>query len=576
MKFYSVYLLCVVCLIFQSCQHSNTKHIESTDELEESWWWPMQPVPKGIVTCDKGTTHGENALVYSLSGLVAKAHKEGKVDELVWINSRGDYAKWYKRVVQRLNLQERGDFDVWKLLTRYKELGIVDGYILYSQEKEPKYNSDMNFSYNVAVSYAGLKKALVIEQSIEGKIKALGFTKLFDARNVTLDDCFHTLKKSLNNELVLTMNPFFHNNSDFAIANNSMSLYGVTDVANDVMSWLRPVSPVVGWNHGDEIDFTRLPSEYGLFNTASDWCDNLLTLSAGSKNAIPKKIKSLNPKDIDFNDTGHFHSFIMSDGDNMQWTIGRFLSDGNYWGSDLHGQFPVGFTSCPVNLSMMANDVLDEMVESKPLHTSIIEFGGGYQYPDLFAVKKGVEREELQRSFARKLNIHMKRTGAKIFGFICTDFDSQDAKDAYKIYAEELDDIIGMVVIQYAPYHGGHGDVIWVKNRMGIEIPVVSAKFSLWNGLNEPGGGDVHKITNCINKQVEESSKTLSWTSVHAWSRFENPKRTEEYGTGMKPIKWCIDNLDRKIKVISPEELLWRIRWNHNQDQTGKLIRDNY
>jgi hypothetical protein len=77
--------------------------------------------------------------------------------------------------------------------------------------------------------------------------------------------------------------------------------------------------------------------------------------------------------------------------------------------------------------------------------------------------------------------------------------------DAYQIYVDELEDIAGIVAVQYAPYHGGLGDVYWFKNKKGIEIPVVTATYTLWKDLKMigsrsfPGKMDGRKIIGRYN-----------------------------------------------------------------------------
>lgn len=564
---------CSIWLAFMlvwGCQTQSAK--QGSVKGPESYWWPVQPTPKGIVVCEPVKVHGENALLHSLTGLVAQAQRQGLTDELIWHNAGNDYPLWYVKLIKRTGAEERGTFDVWELLERYSNRKMVKGYILYEPETVPKYREDMNFSYHAAVSYAGIKKAIIIDTRMESRVKELGLNMILDARNITREQYFEDLKGLLSNEMVITMNPFYHNNSDLAIANKAIITYGTDDLTERIMAWAKPVSPVVGWNHGNEDDFTQLPTKFGLFNTASDWCSNLIALSAGSETAAFEKVKTLDPRTIDFEDGAHFHSFVMSDGDNMQWTIGSFMRSQDYWGSDLHGDFPVGFTSCPINLSMMATDVLDEMGKTQPPHTTVIEYGGGYQYPDMFAVERGADQERIHRDFARKINTHMKRTGTKVFGFICMDVNSEDALEAYRIYAEEMEDLTGMFAVQYAPYHGGYGEVLWVKNREGIDIPVVTARYSLWQGLRYAGGGDVTQVSQAINAGISDRDESMDWTVVHAWSRFENPAQPGERGRGMAPVRWCIDRLDEKIKIISPEELLWRIRMKHNKAQTLQAI----
>lgn len=126
------------------------------------------------------------------------------------------------------------------------------------------------------------------------------------------------------------------------------------------------------------------------------------------------KVKILDPRTIDFNEGEHFHSFIMSDGDNMQWLMWNFIDNPRYWSNPYVKDIPIGFTACPLNLSMMAPDAYVELVETQQEHTTIIEYGGGgYHYPDLFG-SLSRNPSEIKREFAEKINVHMKRTGTRV------------------------------------------------------------------------------------------------------------------------------------------------------------------
>lgn len=565
-----IYTLLFILIFISACNDTDTTQ---PDVISEASWWPEQPVPGGLVVAKKGDTHGENALIASVAGLVAKAQKTGALDELVWIETGGIYEKWYTNLVKRIGAEERGEFDAMELLKRYQDKDFIKGYILYNPEENSELRDDMDFSYNIAASYAGAESAIIIDEALEPAIKELGYTKLLDAREISRNDYFDDLKDKKNRNLIVTMSPSFHNNIDFAIANNAMVSYSTDDITDRIMQWVNPISPVVGWNHGDEHVFTILATKYGLFNTASDWASNFISLSAGALSADFQKINTIDPKTIDFDKEGNFHSIVLSDGDNMQWTMGSFLSNPDFWANSSHGDYPLGFTSCPINISLMAPEVLDEMSRTQPEQTTIIEYGpGGYQYPDMFAQDRGEGQAAIQREFAQKINRHIQRTGATVIGFISMDVRSQAAIEAYKIYAEEIEGITGMIAVQYAPYHGGEGDVIWVENKQGVEIPVATARYSLWQGLNTERSGNVEKVASAINKDVESKTGVMDWTAVHAWSEFENPANRNEKGVGLDPMKWTLELLNEDINIVSPEELLWRIRMEHNKEQTLDII----
>jgi len=45
-----------------------------------------------------------------------------------------------------------------------------------------------------------------------------------------------------------------------------------------------------------------------------------------------------------------------------------------------------------------------------------------------------------------------------------------------------------------------------------------------------------------------------------------------ESASGVQPVSWCIDRSDKKIKVVSPKDLLWRVRMKHNREETLNTI----
>src|SRR6266566_2349861 len=70
------------------------------------------------------------------------------------------------------------------------------------------------------------------------------------------------------------------------------------------------------------------------------------------------------------------------------------------------------------------------------------------------------------------------------------------------------------------------------------------------------------------------------WVIAHAWSYFRKAPGADENAEnlpasnpssgvrGYTPVTWCAERLPANIRVISPEELIWRIRMRHDAAQT--------
>lgn len=563
-------------------------------------WWPSQKAPAAVIkTVDpakfetvtspngkstRDATDATHNMVQSLAGLAARAVNEGTFDELIWIpHHRSSYDMWYQRIHKRLKFTEGGTFTPWQIVERYRDKGLIKGYVLYSYD----YSRDhTDVSVNVATTLCGLYRAILIEEGQESKARELGLEMLADARNKTYRWVFEKYKDRLNRNLLLTAHPRWPGNRDMAIAHTCMVVYDIKDPIPEIMAWLEPLTTIMGWNTGEEADFTGLASRFGHFVTASESAANMPLLSADSESYTPKKIGAPDPAKINYDHGRHFTGFLMSDGDNFRWCFGSFISSKDYWNHPDHGKFPLGWTTSFGHLAQMGPDVIDYFTETRAPQTNMVEQGGGYYYPDNFASERP-NREELLARHARNVSGYLRKTGINVLSFICLDIDSPDAMKAYEIFAREMDGLAGMIALQYYPYDGGDGAVYWFPNARGIDIPVVCIKYSLWTQADWPRGGTPKRIARLINEHAEqnraENKKSYSITSVHAWSTFRKAPDGDEQAenapigsTGHRSceiIQWCIDRLNDSIRVVTPEEIIWRIRMDHNPEQTREAIR---
>ena len=539
--------------------------------------WPTLKSPKKVIVCTPGKTNAESMLLQSLSGLAAQAVNEDKFDEMVWVDTDGeDYKHVFEQSCLALNIRFFQKLDVWTLLEYLTSKGIVKGYVTYHLNSEEKTYPITDYSCNVATVYCSLLSGVLVDSSIERKVQAYGLHCLKDARKESITECFRKNKKHLNNVSALSVHPSVSNMRDFAIAHKLMLYADERELIESVLKWVRPLSPILGWGCGDEFDATSVISEWGHYNTASDWCHNLPFLSAAAPYISLKKAKSVSLNEIDFTDSTYVHSFVMSDGDNMQWTIGGITSDTKYMGHQDAGDLHVNWTLCPINLSVISPATWNRMVTIQHKNNSIIEYGAGYQYPDLFGVKRE-NRKELLRLFAERVNKQLKKLDVKIFGALFQDLHSKSAQEALQIYVEEMEDITGIIAIQYHPYELGK-QVLWFKNKKGISVPVITADYALWDAvdINRPHCGTPEYIASLINRETLDgaSSNEYSWTIVHAWSDFQKSSAiTEVPSVGVNPIKATESHLLNSVRVVSLEELLWRVRMKYHPEQVKSLMK---
>lgn len=531
-------------------------------------------------------------MVQSIAGLAAKAVNEGQGDELVWVETGNpSLTEWLKRWKAAHPSVVMTNAAPWELVDRFAKRGIIKGYIVYKRDQSKRelnaYSSDMDLSVNVATSLASVLDGIIVEESIEQEAVSHGLKRVADARGKTQGWCFETYRERFNRRMVCAQDPRKPHTRDFAIAQTAFVVYGDAEPTTSVMKWLEPLSPILGWNGGDEFETTDLSSRFGHIQTATDWCMNLPVLMAGSEDVVPAKVKSISPRAIDFSDQRSAVCFIQTDGDNVQWLQGNFFHHPSYWANPDRGRIPFGWSTCFAQLTQLVPDAIDFAVGAASTNDSLLEWGGGYYYPDHFGAARS-NRWELLAQHARRSAALMKKTDSQVIAFNVARYDSADARKAYEVFARETEGLLGILVFQYAPYEAGAGKTFWVKDRNNLEVPVVSARYSIWENSNQRArSGTPAKVAREIRETVQKSSgPRYDWVITHAWSYFKRAPGSDENAEnipqdkahvhngerGYRPVEWCVERLPRDVRVVSAEELLWRIRMQHDAGQTRKLI----
>ncbi len=155
----------------------------------------------------------------------------------------------------------------------------------------------------------------------------------------------------------------------------------------------------------------------------------------------------------------------------------------------------------------------------------------------------------------------------------------------------QTDNLLGILIFQYSAYESGAGQIFWVKDRLGIEVPVITARYSIWEHSNtRPRAGTPAKIAREIRQTVASTPPAqlprYDWVIIHVWSWFQHIPGVDENAENMPqadaaahgglrgyaPALWCAERLPPDIRTVSTGELLWRLRMQHNPVQTQQLI----
>jgi hypothetical protein len=574
-------------------------------------WWPQQALPSGVVRLPRESGPAPvraemRLLAQSIAGLAARSVNEGRGTELAWIESdHPSVERWGDRFfAAHPRVRQRGPVDPWIVIEELVRSGAVQGYILYrydtsTEEPKQKYRPGMDVSVNIATSLASVLHGVIVGERLEAEAKRHGLKLLMDVRDKTQQWCFDTYRDRFCRDLLCTQDPRKPNGRDYAIAQGAFTVYGPDPVVAQAMKWLAPLSPILGWNGGDEFHTTLLATVNGQFQTCTDWVQNLPVLMAGAAAETPAQVPRFDPRRIDWSDRRSTVSFVSSDGDNVQWfETGFFDAPGYYWGNPHRGRIPFGWTAPLTHLAQLAPQIISYLAETATPNDELIEWHSGYFYPDLFALERP-DRWELLAEQARRSWVMMRRNGTKIIGYNIRYLDRPDARRALEVMAAQTEGLTAILAFQYSPYNAGAGKVIWVRDKTGVEIPVITLRYQIWWHLNSRANtGTPMKIAREIGESAAQAARAgeprHDWAMIHAWSYFRNaggsidenaenvpirrdlaPDQTYESLGGVRgydPALWSAQRLPADVRIVSVSEMAWRVRMQHDPLVTKKLL----
>lgn len=159
-------ILLSLCLI--SCNRGNPDDVlDFIDSEYDSLYFPKPEEPDFLYTVDRWQlTNYEKVMLASMQGITAKDKP------CIYVLENENYKLWLDEMIEKKGIQTEEANDIYALLTKVADS--INGYILYDL-------SD-GTSLNVATSLAGINRAILVDQSIEAKIKELGFECIMDVR----------------------------------------------------------------------------------------------------------------------------------------------------------------------------------------------------------------------------------------------------------------------------------------------------------------------------------------------------------------------------------------------------------
>lgn len=506
-------------------------------------------------------------LSQSLAGLVNRAMDKGEVDFGLWLQCNG---KSYEAAKANLG-EEIGRKTAIELATGELKF-LIDGYVLTDVADNPE-------SGVVAAVASHVYNSVIVDIRDKAVFDAAGLKMKYDARQKTTADAWAEFKDRCSNKALVLMPVQMGELREFAIKNelfliNLNKQYG-TDAGGqnialleEVLAWLEPNAPVLGWEQVSEDKFVDKISRHAATLLASDISFNHSLTSAGAVNRQKQILSTVtNPKMIRYSDKGNYVSFFLSDGDNYQWVMNDlFVND--YYSLSSGIAAKMSYEMCSQALCQLAPDRFEQIYKLQKKNMTFMEcFGGGYFYVDTYSIEKGNRAENL-KVLAERTATHMRQHRLKVLHLMAWEWDSEKAKEAYQAFIDANDQLEGIVTVEYAPYSGGRGEILWFTNKDDYDIPVVSTKYALWQNYNNAtdGTGDPLTVAGYLRDSDCQSPQSFAAIVVHAWSDFDGKK------AGAAAFD-CISAAPSSVKPVDIQELIWRIRMEYRPDQTNEFLK---
>lgn len=483
-------------------------------------------VPKFLyVISENDMTNAEKTMIASLQGNIAS-----KSENQIYILSPNepDYEIWLKDLKKNYKVKFKKVNNPWALLDKFKKY--IDGYVLYSTVKEP--------SINNACTMASLHNSIVVDESIEHIVNNHGINNMIeDCRNTDKYWAFNNLWNSgLNHSTVIELSSDkFIPLRDYAILSKSLIFYekDINDSSfrEKIFSSMDEGGRILGWGP-DEHTNVSLSSKYGIDMIAADWCYNLSILSSYKSSPQNQKIDN-NFKE---EDGVHYVTFIMSDGDNMQWLLGSNFTMKNWFGSPYRGNFNLGWSISPsiYNLApTVFNKYYQSTYSSKYKDYFVVSASGnGYMYPSKYPYEK-------LGNYTKRLNKYMSEVDQKYVLIL-------DDEAFYKKYLWDKytcnPNIDALLYLNYDKNNAYAGKIIWSNNK-----PIISCRDLLWGGLED----EDQLITN-INNRIDsgytniKDPNSYTFVYVHVWSNT------------MDNVNDVVNKLNKnsKVRIVSPDTFI--------------------
>jgi len=527
----------------ESIPKSENTTVDTSTETDEvtsmdiSTVFPKANQAKIIYLAKRPETNDDSLTAVTLQGLLAKNGDEQIVFGVKTADS--NYIEILK-TEYGVKVADASKSSFWNLVKKYAPT--LDGYILTDIGDD---------SINVANSLSSLLNAVVVTDKNKEKAEECGLAMLIDVR----DKNDSWLRKSeywgkFNTKVAITtsvQDPFFLR--DYAIVAGAYVFRSDDKTPPEVtarVDFLDDNFTVFGWHGIGEYTMVDTLSKVNGQLIPADWSYNLSTYSGFKLDYLSQKTAEASGEKLP--KAGHTVVFVISDGDNLQWTQGDFTTSPRWFGNPLRSQesFNLGW-GVPASLIDVAPTTLHYLYKNMtPKDNFMLQLSGiGYTFPSKW--KNSAALDEM----AAKVNTLMGRMDLNILEILDDEaLTPQNVKAVYSKFLAQKN-IDALFYINYHDYAKYLGKIYWINGK-----PVISAKYKLW-ATHET----IDSIADKINKGSldRKSPDAYTFVTVHAWSGLNDKGELVLDGNTVDAVKAVIEKLNPYVEVVTPEEFVRRI-----------------
>lgn len=488
--------------------------------LRRGEYFPRGAELSSITAIDvSGRPDPELTLLATAQGLAARS----SATPHIYLTSPGSVDQLWLDDLHAHGVKVRHAADVWKVVAAQH----IKRFVRYSAA---------DTSLSVATTAAGLLDAVAVEESLVPAAIAHGLHQVLDVRGK--DDAWSFAKlfrRTRHDFAVEQKDTFAYPLRDLGTMAGAFTYYdGNSSLRARINAALAQDSPIIGWGDADdgENTFVGPSSDAGNFLVAADWARNTATLSS-----VPaRRLEQHDRRPLRARAGRHYVSFVVTDGDNLQWMTTTLPASTDWWANPRRGDVALGWGMPPSMLDLAPSALRWYYDEAhRGAHGdqfTVGPSGSGYFYPSRYPRAALLEH-------TKRLDRVMRRTDVDVVQIL--DFDALATPGLWDSYTRRRS-VSGLIYLEYSRYDREAGKTVWSNGK-----PVTSARHMLWEGLE---GADEASVMAAINAAPTDprSVNSYSIVAVHAWSKTVDDVLT------------VVDGLAEHVEVVCPGDLIKLMR----------------